>query len=131
MSPVSTSKKKILLIDDEDLVLKTVRKVLEREGYEVMACRSADEAIERVRTEVPDLIVSDVRMPKMNGLEAIKKIRELLEPSRGTAVREIIVTGFAEDAACTEAERMKVAEYIYKPFDLKDFLACVKKNIGA
>lgn len=123
-------KKRILLIDDEDLVLRTVRKVLEREGYEVVACRGGEEALEQVKGEDIHLIVSDVRMPKMNGLETIKKLREAMKTLKRKPVKEIVVTGFAEEAACEEAERMGVADYIYKPFDIRDFVVCVKKNVG-
>src|SRR3989338_10162723 len=78
-----TSPKRILVIDDEELVLKSVTKLLEKEGYEVAACRSGKEALEKTKKEAFDLIVCDVRMPKLNGIETLKKIREQVALKKG------------------------------------------------
>jgi len=121
---------KILLIDDEELVVKSVNRLLAREGYEVINCKSGEEAIEKVQQVSVDLIVCDIRMPKMTGIDTIKKIRELRKLTKQKAIPEILMTGYADEAANKEAEALKVAEYLYKPFDLRDFLACVKKHLG-
>ena len=123
--------KKILLIDDEELVIKSVSRLLNKEGYEVLVSRSGEDAIEKAKSEAIDLVVCDIRMPKLSGIETIKKIRELRRTAKQNPVREILITGYAEEATNREAESLRVAEYIYKPFDLRDFLACVKKNIEA
>ena len=120
--------KKILLIDDEELVIKSVTKLLMREGYEVISCRSGEEALEKAKSESIDLIVCDIRMPNMTGIDAVKKIREFQTGEGRKAVPEILITGYADDAASKEAEALQVADYIYKPFDLRDFLACIKKH---
>lgn len=123
-------KKKILLVDDEELVVKSVGKLLAKEGYDVIICRSAEEAIKKVESEFLDLIVCDIRMPRMTGIETIKNIRKFLSEHNLKAIPEILITGYADEEATKQVEALQVADYLYKPFDLRDFLACVKKHLG-
>ncbi|MBI2167372.1 MAG: response regulator [Candidatus Omnitrophica bacterium] len=122
-------KKKILLIDDEEIVLKSIAKLLIREGYEVIACRSGTEAIDQAKSEAVDLIVCDVRMPQLNGIETVRRIRDLIKSSTKKPTPEILITGYADQMANREIESLQVAEYLYKPFDLRDFLGAVKKAL--
>lgn len=122
-------KQKILLIDDEDLVVKSINKLLQKEGYEVITCKSGTEALEKLKADVVDLIICDIQMPNMTGIDTVKKIREFHAGKNRKAVPEILITGYAEDGAIKEAENLKVVDYIYKPFDLRDFLGCVKKHM--
>ena len=123
-------KRKILLIDDEELVIKSVNRLLTREGYEVANCKSGEEALEKIKTELFDLVVCDIRMPHLTGIETIKKIREFQVKTGRKVMPEILITGYADDVANKEAEALCVADYIYKPFDLRDFLTCIKKHMG-
>ena len=123
--------KRILLIDDEELVVKSVTRALQREGYEVIACRSGNEAIERVKKEPVDLIVCDVRMPQLNGIETVKQIRALYKSKDKNTAPEILMTGYADEVATKEIEALEVADYLYKPFDLRGFLAVVRKSLKA
>lgn len=122
-------KPKILLVDDEDLVVKSISKLLAREGYDVLISRSGEEAISMAKDQNIDLIVCDIRMPQLNGVETIKQIREILKTKKHKLIKEILITGYAEDETNRAAEDLHVADYIYKPFDMRDFLACVKKNL--
>ncbi len=122
--------KKILLIDDEELVVKSIEKLLKKQGYEVLVCKNGEDALAKIKDVKVDLVISDIRMPGMNGVEVIKKIREYLKMKGSAPVREIIITGYAEDDVNKEADALNVADYIYKPFDLRDFLNAVQKNIG-
>lgn len=123
--------KKILLIDDEDLVVRSLNRLLTKEGYEVIVCRNGEEALKKAESEVINLIVCDVRMPGLSGIETVKKLRERYKEKKYAPVKEILITGYADDALSNEAEQLRVAEYIYKPFDLHDFLTCVKRAIEA
>jgi len=123
--------KKILVIDDEELVLKSIVVLLRKQGYEVIACKSGEEAVEEIKRSAVDLVVCDVRMPKFSGIETIKTIRSFLASANKKPIREILITGYADEQMSAKVEELKVAEYMYKPFDLRDFLACVKKNLEA
>jgi len=121
--------KRILLIDDEELVVKSVSKLLTKQGFEAIVCRSGEEGIEKIKKDTVDLIICDIRMPSISGIETVKEIRRLLEADGKRKVPEILITGYADDDATKEAEALQVAEYIYKPFDLVEFLDCVRRNI--
>ncbi len=122
--------KNILLVDDEELVTKSVEKILIKQGHKVFACNKGKEAVEIAKSQQLDLIICDIRMPDMSGIETIKKIREVFHSKSQKPIPEILITGYVEDQVNQEVEHLNVAECIYKPFDLRDFLDCVKKNIG-
>ncbi len=121
--------KKILIIDDEELVVKSVGRLLTKEGFEVFICRNGDEAIEKIKNATIDLIVCDIRMPQLSGIETIKNIRKILKTKNQKAIPEILISGYADQEATKQADDLKVADYLYKPFDLRDFLNCIKKNL--
>lgn len=121
--------KKIILIDDEDLVRKSLGGFLVKQGYEVIACEDGEEALVRVRTEPVDLIVCDVRMPRLDGIGTLKAIRFFYKTHNQRPKPEILITGYADETSEAEARKMKVAEYLHKPFDLKDFLERIQKHM--
>ena len=122
--------KKILIIDDEELITKSLLKLLKGEGYVVSVARNGEEAIERVREMDFDLIISDVRMPEMDGIETIKQIRALLERLGKVLPPEVLITGYADADKYDEGMELEVADYLYKPFDNVEFLQVVKKVTG-
>ncbi len=123
-------KKKILLIDDEELVIKSLLRLLSVEGYEVVVAKSGVEATEKVKQADFDLIISDVRMPGLNGIETIEQIRDYLKRLNKKTIPEILITGYADIDKYEKAMDLKVVDYLYKPFDISDLLSLVKKNIA-
>ncbi|MFA4889437.1 MAG: response regulator [Candidatus Omnitrophota bacterium] len=123
--------KNILVIDDEGLVTKSLQRLLKKEGFNATIAASGEEAIEQCKNSDFDLIVSDIRMPQINGIETIQKIRALLKESGKKAIPEILITGYADEDNYKSALELKVADYIYKPFDTKEFLDTIKKNLDA
>jgi CheY-like chemotaxis protein len=119
--------KKILVIDDDVLVTKSIVKYLKVKGYEVESADSGKTAIALAQGLAFDLVVADIRMPEMNGLEAIRKIREINSLQGRARPQEIIITGYASDDLQKEAQEMQVAAYIYKPFDIGEFMAAVER----
>jgi DNA-binding NtrC family response regulator len=122
--------KKILIIDDEELITKSLLRLLSKEGYDVIIARSGQEAVEKVKGNMFDLIISDVRMPEMDGIETITEIRSYLKKSNKKAIPEILITGYADINKYEAASKLKVLDYIYKPFDNNEFLQVVKRAIG-
>ncbi|MCG2712729.1 MAG: response regulator [Candidatus Omnitrophica bacterium] len=119
----------ILIIDDEKLITRTLRKLLEKEGYEVTVAHSGQEALEHIKCRNFNLIVCDVRMPQMDGVETIREIRNYLKQEGKPSVPELLITGYADEQRYKSAVELKVADYMYKPFDKEEFLEAVKKNI--
>jgi DNA-binding NtrC family response regulator len=121
--------KRILVIDDERLITVSLRKILEKEGYLVETARGADEALRKAGLDHFDLVISDIRMPEINGIDVIKLMRQALREAGRPLIPEILITGFADDQAMAQAGELEVADYIHKPFNVKDFLETVKRAL--
>jgi CheY-like chemotaxis protein len=122
--------KRILLVDDEELVIRSIGKLLQKKDYDVVMANSGENAIALVRKETFDLVVLDVRMPGMNGIEVVKAIRQFQKKMGRKAIPEILITGYADETMMKEAEALKVADCLYKPFDIRDFLTCVERHLS-
>ncbi|MCM8796055.1 MAG: response regulator [Candidatus Omnitrophica bacterium] len=122
--------KKILVVEDEELITKSLLKLLDAEGYNVTVVKNGRDAIEKVKTGDFDLIISDVRMPDLDGIETIKQIRAYLKRLNKKPIPEILITGYADKEKYEAALDLKIVDYLYKPFDRTDFLKIVKRNIG-
>ena len=120
--------KHILVIDDEQLVTESPRRLLKKQGYNVTIAESGRDAIEKVKIKESgfDLIIADIRMPQMDGIEIIRKIREI----SSRPVPEILITGYASDDSQRQAQELEISDYIYKPFDIREFMEVVMKNLN-
>ncbi|MBI1976919.1 MAG: response regulator [Candidatus Omnitrophica bacterium] len=122
--------KKILLVDDDPLVIKTLQKCLHGYGYEIESVLSGVEAVQKVRECDYDLIISDVRMPNMDGVEMITQIRKLSqERDHKREIPAIMITGYSNDRAYRQAMELGVADFLHKPFELEQFVKVVRKNL--
>ncbi|MFA6216255.1 MAG: response regulator [Candidatus Omnitrophota bacterium] len=119
--------KHILIVDDEPLVSKTLVKLLQKQGFIAEVAESGEDALDVIKKDDFDLIITDVRMPGMDGVEMIKKIREYRKHAGKPAVPEIMITGYADIDKYEAAMKLKVKEYMYKPFDNRKFLDIVHK----
>jgi DNA-binding NtrC family response regulator len=105
--------KKILIVDDEPKIRALLEKFLTKKGYQVVTAASGQEAIEKVKTDNPALVLMDIRMPGMDGLTAMKKIKEV-SPKVGV----IMITGVKDEEVAKKAMELEAFDYITKPFDL-------------
>lgn len=121
----------ILLIDDDELVLQSVASLLQSRGYTVEKARNGFEAIEKAQQKKFDLVISDIRMPGMDGIELIQRLREFTKERQGKLIPEILITGYSDENAYLRALKLKVTDYLYKPFDMEEFLSIVAKRIGS
>jgi CheY-like chemotaxis protein len=123
---MSESRYRILAVDDEEDALDVLQRVLEQE-YTVLTARSGAEALEILRQEPVDLLITDQRMPQMSGIQLCEAAREI----RPQMVR-IIVTGYTEPRDLIDAiNRGEVFRYITKPWDLVDLLMTVRNGLEA
>lgn len=122
--------KKILIVDDEELITRSLQKLLKKEGYDITISQSGQQAIERVKTQDFNLIILDVRMPQMDGIETVEGIRKYLKEQGKPPTPEIFITGYADEEKYKNALKLGVTDYIFKPFDTQQFLEAIKRNIG-
>lgn len=116
--------KRILAVDDERAIVRLVQVNLERAGYEVVTAYDGREALEKVASESPDLIVLDVMMPYMDGFEVLETLKKNPE-TRDTPV--IMLTAKAQDADVFRGWQSGVDCYLTKPFNPMELLAFVKR----
>jgi len=119
-------KKNILVVDDEPSWLKVLRYFLENKGYAVKTVPSASEALAALQTYHPDIILSDVRMPDMNGFDLLDTIRKTPEVS-STPV--IFFSAIDDYDARKTAKDLGAADYIVKPFDQEEVASVLHKHL--
>ena len=123
-------KKQILVIDDEELITKSLVLALEKSGYEVLVAKRCDEATAMAEAVDFDLIISDIRMPGINGIETVTRILNVMAKRNVQKIPTIFMTGYADPKSEEEANALNPKAYILKPFDLMLFLEEVKKALG-
>lgn len=121
--------KNILLIDDDKLILMTLKRLLTREGYKVTTAISGAVALRKIEEADFDLVISDIKMPETDGIETVKKIREYLAQQGKSLIPEIFITAYAKEDMYQEALALNAAGYIEKPFDIKTLMETLKKTI--
>ncbi|MDD2657998.1 MAG: response regulator [Candidatus Pacebacteria bacterium] len=122
--------KNMLVIDDEGLVTKSLGKLLTKEGYNAVIASGAAEAMEKLKASNFDLIISDIMMPQIDGIEAIRKLRQIQKDAGRQPIPEIIITGYADQEKYKEALKLGVSDYIFKPFDTQQFLEAIKRKLN-
>ena len=114
---------KILIVDDEKDIVDLVAYNLEKEGYETLKALDGEKALQLVRTKTPDLVVLDLMLPGIQGLEVCKRIRKVPETA---AIPIIMLTAKGEEIDKVLGLEIGADDYITKPFSVKELLARVK-----
>ncbi|MFA5411083.1 MAG: response regulator [Candidatus Omnitrophota bacterium] len=112
--------KNILVIDDDGLVTKSLCDLLHKTGFSADALENGLDAIEKIKDTHVDLIVVDIRMPGIDGVETVKRIKEILKARHKPDIPVIFITGYSDARANVEAKEL--GEVMFKPFDNKEFL---------
>ncbi len=118
------AKGKILVVDDELVVCKSVQRILSPEGYEVETALSGQEALERLGQESFDLVITDLKMPGMDGMELLSKIKE-----KDPEMIIIMITGYSTVQTAVQAMKMGALDYIPKPFTPEELIVVVEKAL--
>jgi len=116
---------RILIVDDEIFVRELLLEFFSREGYEVFCVESGEKALESVRSKTFDVALIDLKMPGMDGVQTLKKIKEV-SPSTSA----IIMTGYPTIESSIAALRSGAYDYVVKPFKLAELKFCVDKALG-
>jgi two-component SAPR family response regulator len=112
----------ILLVDDDELVRQSLSMLLTHEGFRVCAVKGGSEALEVAKQQGFDLVISDIRMPDMDGFEVVRQLRDLQSDAHF-----VLITGYASEDAPVQALRLKLDDYFRKPFDLNFFLERIRQ----
>jgi len=120
----AVTKQKILLIDDESDLLELIKEILEREGYQIFCASNGAAGILLNEQENPDLIVLDLRMPEMDGIETLQHIRKTDDQ-----VIVVILTGYGCPDTIRDAVDLNVSEYLSKPFENKQLVSVIGKAL--
>lgn len=123
----SLADRKILVVDDEPFILKSLAFVLKKEGFHVESATNGLEALETIRREKPDLIFLDIMMPKMNGLEVCQWIRQ--DPQLRD-IHVIILTAKGQEADREKGLQIGADEYMTKPFSPSMVVKRIREIFG-
>jgi DNA-binding NtrC family response regulator len=116
---------KVLIAEDEEITLKHLLSILQKEGYEVKGVGDGLKALEKIGKEHFDVLIADIKMPGLSGIELLEKIKE-----KHLETEVIIITGYGSISSAVEAMRKGARDYITKPFDLDELLLKVKQIYG-
>ncbi|MCD7984420.1 MAG: sigma-54 dependent transcriptional regulator [Desulfovibrio sp.] len=114
---------KILLIDDEKDFVSSLEKFIIQLGYETSVCYSGQEALDVFYREAPDIIITDIQMPRMDGIEFIRRIKQVI----GHHIDIIVVTGFSNTENTIKALKYGVRDFFTKPLDISELAAVLQR----
>ncbi|KAF0217292.1 MAG: Fis family transcriptional [Geobacteraceae bacterium] len=115
---------KILVVDDEHLIRWSLEQNLKKQGYDVLTAGNGEDALKLAREEQPDLVLLDIQLPGMNGLEVLEKIKEIDDD-----IIVIMVTAHGGLETAVNAMRLGAYDYINKPFNLDEMAIVIKKAL--
>ena len=121
------SQKKILLVEDNEFNRKIVHDLLARQPYDLMEAHDGEAGVEAARREKPDLIIMDVQLPKLSGLDATRRIRAEPETAK---IPIIVVTSFALSGDDKKAMDAGASAYLAKPYSPRQLLDAIRKMLG-
>jgi len=120
--------KKILIIEDERVLAKALRDMLERSGFEADVASDGEEGVTKVASGRPDLVLLDIILPRLHGFEVLKRIKENPD-TKATPV--IILSNLDQDTDIDKARQLGAADFLTKAeTDINNVLAKVKEHLG-
>ena len=119
--------RKILLVDDEEGFLAIIREALEIRGFDVVTAKSAIEAGLELSSKKPDLILMDIKMPGIDGLQACAAIKKNPDTS---GIPIMIISAMSEDAQMKRAYKMGILDYFIKPVDIEKLVKRIKEALS-
>lgn len=120
-SPSQTSPARILVVDDEEGMREFLGILLQKEGYQVETAQSGEEALARLGKDRFELVITDLKMPKMSGIEVLNRIKEK-DPDVGV----VLITAYASTETAVDAMRGGAFDYLAKPFDVEEMKEVVR-----
>ena len=113
---------KILVAEDEALMLKTIELKLKKEGHEVIACGDGKQAIQKITEEQPDLVITDMMLPYASGLEIVQEVKKSEKK-----IIVIVLSAMGQERTVEEAFALGADDYVTKPFSLSELSMRIKR----
>lgn len=117
---------KILIIDDEQPIRETLEMFLREKGYEVLTAEDGEKGLEAVQQERPDIVILDIRLPGMDGLEVLQRMKREVKD-----VSVIMITGYHDMESAIQAMKLGAYDYIHKPIDVDELEVTINKVVNA
>jgi len=118
-------KSRILVVDDEDALRMVLSSELSSSGYDVATASDGDEAITVIQNKKFDLVLLDIKMPKVDGFEVLKFVKK-----NYPAMKVIMLTGFADLKNAIESKKHGAEDFVSKPYDLVDLLTTIERVLS-
>jgi DNA-binding NtrC family response regulator len=116
--------KQVLIIDDEKIVCDMAQRILSQEGYEVETFTDSTQALERIRNKKFDLVITDLKMENIDGMDILKEVNQLHPDTK-----VIMLTAYATLDAAIDAIRERIFDFFPKPVKIEDLKRSVKKAL--
>ncbi|HWN02003.1 MAG TPA: sigma-54 dependent transcriptional regulator, partial [Candidatus Dormibacteraeota bacterium] len=117
-------KRRLLLVEDDEVFLRPLLRTLELKGYEVLPVQSGEEALEAVKAEDVDLVLTDRRLPGMDGVELVRQIK-----TEHPDLAVVVMTAYGTIESAVEAMRLGAEDYLVKPFEAAELLLVIRRAI--
>ncbi|HXJ82397.1 MAG TPA: sigma-54 dependent transcriptional regulator [Candidatus Methylomirabilis sp.] len=117
-------KRRLLLVDDDEVFLRPLHRTLELKGYEVLPVQSAEEALDTLKSEDVDLVLTDRRLPGMDGVELVRQIK-----AEHPDVAVVVMTAYGSIESAVDAMRLGAEDYLVKPFEIAQMLVIIRRAI--
>jgi len=114
---------KLLIVEDDALIRKTVELKFKKEGYEVICCADGKEGIEKLKSELPDIVLTDIMLPYHSGLEITKAAKAISVKS----IPVIVFSTMGQETMVEEAFSLGADDYVKKPFSLSELAIRIKR----
>ena len=114
---------KILIAEDDEMMLRTMEFKLKREGFDVIACANGEEASNKIITESPDVIITDIMMPIITGLDIVRKVKSELNLN----IPIIVLSAVGLEKTVLEAFELGADDFITKPFSPNELIVRVRR----
>jgi two-component system, NtrC family, nitrogen regulation response regulator NtrX len=124
-------KPRILVVDDESSIRDTLRMILEYEGYDVLQAANGDDAVRLIEREAPDLVFLDIKMPGMDGLEVLQKVRHLTDTTPIVVISGHVEQGGASSSEAVQAMKLGARDFIEKPPTQDRILVTVRNALDS
>jgi DNA-binding NtrC family response regulator len=122
---MAAKKRKVLIVEDEAIVRDSVREWLVEDGYNVEVAESGEEALEKIAKEEYGVVVLDVKLPDIDGLQVFEHAKEIKPETKG-----VIITAFPSKETQEKAKKLGLMDYLAKPFKVEDLEKLISQALG-